>query len=92
MSKQLARADSFATSKHNGQLRKYTGEPYILHPRAIKAPQDAKTVKLADLINNSHSIFKHDANFSIDNKKNNSKGAVIAMCFKTNEQVLKHAR
>lgn len=37
MSKQVAKADSFAASKHNGQLRKYTGEPYIVHPRAVKA-------------------------------------------------------
>ncbi|WP_440616938.1 HD domain-containing protein [Cysteiniphilum sp. 6C5] len=37
MSKQVAKADNFAASKHNGQLRKYTGEPYIVHPRAVKA-------------------------------------------------------
>ena len=134
MNDKIAKADSFAASKHNGQLRKYTAEPYIVHPRAVKAlvsqvdhteemliaallhdtvedtdttlseieanfgkevvelvywltdvsqpndgnrairkaldrahiskaPPAAKTVKLADLIDNSYSIFKHDANF-----------------------------
>jgi (p)ppGpp synthase/HD superfamily hydrolase len=132
---QIAKADSFAAAKHAGQLRKYTGEPYIVHPRAVKelvskvshtdemliaallhdtledtetklseieenfgkevaelvywlsdvskpsdgnratrkaldrghiakAPASAKTIKLADLIDNSKSIFQHDPQFA----------------------------
>src|SRR5262245_20368298 len=34
------KALAFATVKHDGQLRKYTGEPYIMHPIAV-----AKLVK-----------------------------------------------
>lgn len=29
------RAKEFATRKHGGQVRKYTGEPYINHPAAV---------------------------------------------------------
>lgn len=29
-------ADSFAANWHDGQLRKYTNEPYIEHPRAVR--------------------------------------------------------
>lgn len=31
----VARADAFAEEAHRGQVRKYTGEPYIVHPRAV---------------------------------------------------------
>lgn len=31
----VKRADAFAAKAHEGQKRKYTGEPYIVHPRAI---------------------------------------------------------
>jgi (p)ppGpp synthase/HD superfamily hydrolase len=31
----IERADAFAAKAHEGQTRKYTGEPYIVHPRAI---------------------------------------------------------
>lgn len=128
-------AKGFATQKHSGQLRKYTGEPYIVHPVAVaeivrsvthtkemiaaallhdtvedtdatldevealfgakvaelvealtdvskpedgnrkkrktmdrehtaKASPDAKTIKLADLIDNTSSIVKHDKKFA----------------------------
>jgi len=30
-----SRARDFATKAHEGQLRKYTGEPYIVHPLAV---------------------------------------------------------
>ncbi len=129
------RAASFAIREHSGQVRKYTGEPYIIHPaevasivksvphtpamvaaawlhdtiedcgvtaeqicqefncyvsglvewltdvskpsdgnRAIrkaidrahtaKAPPEAKTVKLADLISNTRSIVENDPKFA----------------------------
>ncbi len=124
----------FATQAHNGQTRKYSGEPYIVHPMAVAeivrnvphssemiaaallhdtvedtsvtlfdikenfgakvvtlvawltdistpfhgnrsarkeldrhhlalAPAEVKTIKLADLIDNSESIRKHDPDF-----------------------------
>lgn len=130
-----ARAQAFAERAHAGQLRKYTGEPYIVHPVAvvelvrsvphteemlaaawlhdvvedtgtslelivrefgdrvahlvfqltdISRPEDgnrktrkaldrvhlamasaaAKTIKLADLIDNSKSIVEHDPDFA----------------------------
>jgi (p)ppGpp synthase/HD superfamily hydrolase len=31
----IERADAFAEKAHAGQTRKYTGEPYIVHPRAV---------------------------------------------------------
>jgi (p)ppGpp synthase/HD superfamily hydrolase len=31
----IAEADGFAERAHAGQVRKYTGEPYIIHPRAV---------------------------------------------------------
>ena len=33
--KQLDKAIQFATKAHEGQIRKYTGEPYIVHPLAV---------------------------------------------------------
>lgn len=33
----LAKADRFAAMAHTGQVRKYTGDPYIVHPRAVAA-------------------------------------------------------
>lgn len=38
----VAKAKEFATRAHEGQLRKWTGEPYIVHPEAV-----AKRVELA---------------------------------------------
>jgi (p)ppGpp synthase/HD superfamily hydrolase len=38
----LEKAAAFAAMKHAGQTRKYTGEPYIVHPTAV-----AEMVKLA---------------------------------------------
>ena len=35
MKKQLEKAIQFATKAHEGQVRKYTGEPYIVHPLAV---------------------------------------------------------
>ena len=35
MSVLIANADAFATSAHEGQQRKYTGEPYIHYPREV---------------------------------------------------------
>ena len=32
---QIAKAASFAAEAHTGQFRKYTGEPYIVHPLAV---------------------------------------------------------
>ena len=128
-------AIDFATKAHNGQVRKYTGEPYVMHPIAVSiivasvsdnvnmhcaavlhdvvedtdiaiddiaeefgytvamlvneltdvskssdgnrktrkeldrihlsaASNDSKTIKLADLINNSGSIIEHDRRFA----------------------------
>ena len=128
------RALAFASNAHVGQVRKYTGEPYVVHPIAVaeivksvshtpemvaaallhdvmedcgvmvwdlerdfgdevaglvfwltdfsvptdgnrarrkeidrefiaKAPAAAKTIKLADLIDNTRSIREHDPNF-----------------------------
>ena len=31
----LTKAIEYATTKHEGQVRKYTGEPYIEHPLAV---------------------------------------------------------
>ena len=31
----ISRAKDFATTAHNGQVRKYTGLPYITHPEAV---------------------------------------------------------
>jgi len=33
----IARADGFAAGAHAGQFRKYTGERYVEHPRAVAA-------------------------------------------------------
>ena len=33
----VARADQYADDAHEGQVRNYTGEPYISHPRAVAA-------------------------------------------------------
>jgi (p)ppGpp synthase/HD superfamily hydrolase len=33
----IAAADRFAEQAHAGQVRKYTGEPYIYHPREVAA-------------------------------------------------------
>lgn len=130
----MMQAAKFAAKAHAGQVRKYTGEPYVCHcfdvaeivslfatpammaaailhdtvedteatiddltnefgsevsslvywlsdksipsdgNRAIRkridrehisqAPPEAKTIKLADLISNTHSITMHDANFA----------------------------
>lgn len=37
MTNLLKKADRFAAKAHAGQTRKYTGEPYINHPRAVMA-------------------------------------------------------
>ena len=31
----VIKADTFADLSHSGQVRKYTGEPYIVHPREV---------------------------------------------------------
>lgn len=33
----IEKADTFAERAHAGQVRKYTGIPYITHPRAVAA-------------------------------------------------------
>jgi (p)ppGpp synthase/HD superfamily hydrolase len=43
MSPLVVLADAFAAKAHAGQLRKYTGDPYIVHPRAV-----ANLIKLTD--------------------------------------------
>jgi (p)ppGpp synthase/HD superfamily hydrolase len=35
MSDLVRRAEAFAAKAHEGQKRKYTGEPYIVHPQAV---------------------------------------------------------
>lgn len=35
MSELVDRAEAFAAKAHEGQKRKYTGEPYIVHPKAV---------------------------------------------------------
>jgi guanosine-3',5'-bis(diphosphate) 3'-pyrophosphohydrolase len=105
----IRRTDAFAAHAHRDQRRKYTEEPYVVHPRAVAAlvatvtddenmiaaalvveltdvskPADgsrcvrkaldrehiarssarAKTVKLADLIDNTVSIVAHDPDFA----------------------------
>jgi len=131
----IEKAIAFATEAHEGQVRKYTGLPYIIHPLAVaskvaevtddknmycaailhdvvedtkfslddikysfgadieelvfwltdisqpkhgkrsvrksidrehigRAPKEAKTIKLADLIHNTQSIVKHDERFA----------------------------
>jgi len=35
MTENIAQAVEFATQAHEGQVRKYTGEPYITHPLAV---------------------------------------------------------
>jgi len=35
MTDTIERAADFATRAHTGQVRKYTGDPYIVHPRAV---------------------------------------------------------
>ena len=39
----VEKALQFATSAHEGQVRKYTGEPYIIHP--VEVMEIVKTVK-----------------------------------------------
>ena len=43
MKKQIEKAIQFATKAHEGQTRKYTGEPYIVHPLAVM--ETIKTVE-----------------------------------------------
>ena len=43
MKKQIEKAVQFATKAHEGQTRKYTGEPYIVHPLAVM--ETIKTVE-----------------------------------------------
>lgn len=37
MSDLIDRADAFAEKSHEGQIRRYTGEPYVEHPRRVAA-------------------------------------------------------
>ena len=46
MKKQIEKAIQFATKAHEGQVRKYTGEPYIVHPLAVM--EIVKTVEHTD--------------------------------------------
>ena len=46
MKKQIEKAITFATKAHEGQTRKYTGEPYIVHPLAVM--ETVKTVEHTD--------------------------------------------
>lgn len=43
----IDRARAFATEKHAGQVRKYTGLPYITHPEAVAALVSTVTVSEA---------------------------------------------
>lgn len=38
------KAKSFAARAHAGQVRKYTGEPYINHPAAVVLTEGDKTL------------------------------------------------
>ena len=42
MSRLVEKALQFATAAHEGQVRKYTGEPYIIHP--VEVMEIVKTV------------------------------------------------
>jgi (p)ppGpp synthase/HD superfamily hydrolase len=46
-SPEILLADAFADEAHRGQLRAYTGEPYITHPRAVFRLLSAFTSDLA---------------------------------------------
>lgn len=46
----IAAADTFAARAHEGQRRKYTHDPYIVHPRAVSAAVSAVTDDHATII------------------------------------------
>lgn len=58
-------ARAFATWAHAGQVRKYTGEPYVRHVEAVAAaaPLAIQNIKLCDLIDNTSTIMQHDPEF-----------------------------
>lgn len=62
-----------ATGYHEGQVRKYTGEPYIIHPIAVANEATsfsvgAKIIRLADILHNCDSIIEQDPKHTL--KKN----------------------
>lgn len=46
----LQRAEAFATKAHEGQKRKYTGEPYVEHPRRVVAALRANGIEEEDVL------------------------------------------
>lgn len=54
MSEAVARAYMFARNAHEGQLRKYTGEPYIVHPvevmEIVKSVEHTENMLIAALL------------------------------------------
>lgn len=66
-------AIQLATEWHEGQVRKYAGEPYIIHPIAVANEATSfsvgvKIIRLADILHNCDSIIEQDPKHTL--KKN----------------------